>query len=284
VGLGQMAIESIGKYEVLGTLGEGANSTIFHIRRHADQGDYALKVVPIESKEDRKYLEQAEDEFRIARKLDHPNVIQIYALEKKRSLLRKIQEVRMLLEYVPGRTLDEYKQIPLPALLPIFVQIAAGLEHIHKRGVFHADLKPNNILLTKEGKIKIIDFGLAWLKGEPKDRVQGTPEYMAPEQIKKKIVDAQTDIFNFGATMYRLIAGRTIPSFGELGGLVNEATWGRMLIPIRECKPETPPSLAKLIHHCLAYKPADRPKRVSEVKAALKEMRKKAPPKERDDD
>src|SRR6516225_4033657 len=207
-----MAGQAIGNFQILGTLGKGANSTILHVRCSNDSKQYALKVVPIESKEDAKFLEQAQHEFKIAQLLDHKNLIKIYALETPRDWLFRIRKVHLLIEYVNGKTLDTMQRIPIPYLVQIFVRVAAGLVHMHRRGVCHADLKPNNILLSRSGDVKVIDYGLAWIKGQPKGRVQGTPEYMAPEQASRAIVNESTDIFNFGATMYRLVTWRNLPS------------------------------------------------------------------------
>ena len=117
-----------------------------------------------------------------------------------------------MIEYVNGKTLDTVGRIPMTLLVSIFVKIAEGLVHMHRRNVLHADLKPNNVLLSRTGEVKIIDFGLAWIRGENKGRVQGTPEYMAPRQDKRGIVNEKTDIYNFGATMYRLTALRLPPT------------------------------------------------------------------------
>src|SRR5262249_45547070 len=209
-----MMSETIGKFQVLNTLGKGAHSSILRIRRSADSKQYALKIVPITEPEDEKYLEQAEHEFAVAQKLDHPNLIKIYALEKfkKFGLFGPVREVRLLIEYVNGKTLDQFKLLPIQGLLQIFAKTAAGLAHMHRRRICHADLKPGNIILSRAGDVKIIDYGLAWVKGEDKHRVQGTPEYMAPEQLTKRLVTEQSDIFNLGATMYRLTTFRNLPA------------------------------------------------------------------------
>src|SRR6476646_5943623 len=217
-GAGVATISSIGKYQVLGTLGKGAHSTILHVRRAADSREYALKVVPIEAKEDQKFLEQARHEYRVGQMLGHVNLIKIHCLEVKRDWLFRTRQADELIEYVNGKTLDA-TPIPQDQLVPVFVQVAAGLAHMHRRGVFHADLKPNNILYGKRGEVKIIDYGLAWIKGEPKDRVQGTPEYMAPETAKSKVISERTDIYNFGATMYRLTTMKLPPSVLPSAGM-----------------------------------------------------------------
>ena len=266
-------ISSIGKYQVLGTLGKGAHSTILHVRRAADSREYALKVVPIEAKEDQKFLEQARHEYRVGQMLGHVNLIKIYCLEVKRDWLFRTRQADELIEYVNGKTLDA-TPIPQDQLVPVFVQVAAGLAHMHRRGVFHADLKPNNILYGKRGEVKIIDYGLAWIKGEPKDRVQGTPEYMAPETAKSRIINERTDIYNLGATMYRLTTMKLPPNMMAAADPLKIA--GKMfastLTPVQELNKAVPTALADLIHRCLAYDPEKRPKRVGEILDELKRI------------
>jgi serine/threonine protein kinase len=267
-----MSVTSIGKFQILGTLGTGAHSTILHIRRSADSKQYALKVVPIGGPDDLKFLAQAQHEFRVAQLLDHPNLIKIYALETPRDLLFRIRKVHLLIEYVNGRTLDTIQRLPIPQLVQIFEQVARGLVHMHRREVFHADLKPNNILLSRTGEVKIIDYGLAWIKGENKERIQGTPEYMAPEQAKHGYVNERTDIYNFGATMYRLVTWRHPPSTmsdHKKGLPIDGKTWDKLFKPVQECNAEAPPALCRLIHSCLSWNAHRRPERVSEIQGAL---------------
>jgi len=269
--------EKIGPFSVVAHLGEGAHSSIMHIRRNSDGRQFALKIVKIEDDEAIKFLEQAEHEFAVAQKLDHPNLIKIYALEKIKSFGifgGKVKEVRQLIEFVNGKTLDNFKIIPIGILLQIFRDVAAGLVMMHRRNIYHGDLKPNNIMLSKSGNVKIIDYGLAWIKGQDKQRIQGTPEYMAPEQVKK-IVNEKTDIFNFGATMYRLLTWHYIPQAiapGQNSMPLDEETWKRNFKPVLERNPKCPKSLAKLVEHCLAFRPAYRPETMSEVHDELAAM------------
>src|SRR5438552_2436464 len=268
-----MSIQPIGKFQVLGTLDSGANSTILHIRRSADAKNYALKVVPIGTRADLKFLDQAEHEFRVAQMLDHPNLIKIYALETVRDWLFRARKLHLLIEYVNGRTLDTFPRLSMPRLVQIFVQVAGGLVHMHRRGVFHADLKPNNILLSRTGEVKIIDYGLAWIKGENKGRVQGTPEYMAPEQAKHGMVNERTDIYNFGATMYRLVTWRLPPSSVAKSDLPFDAKiQAHLLKPVQECNAAAPPALCAVIHSCLEPNAHKRPERVSEIQGALDQL------------
>ncbi len=266
-----MADARIGKFQVLGTLGTGAHSTILHIRRNSDAKQYALKIIPIDDAEDQKFLKQAEHEYAVGQMLTHPNLIKIHILEKSRDWLFRIRKVHILIEYVNGLPLDKVTGLTIPRLVQVFVQIAAGMAHMHRRGAYHADLKPNNIMLSRVGEVKIIDYGLAWIKGEPKGRVQGTPEYMAPEQIKKSLVNEKTDIYNFGATMYRLVTWQLPPNCltGNAGSPLNEGLFNKLLTPVNELQPETPKPLAKLIHSCMSYKPSGRPERMSDIKDFL---------------
>jgi len=269
-----MEIGPIGKYQVLRTLGKGAHSTILHIHRSADGKQYALKVVPLDSKEDQKFLDQAQHEIKVAAMLGHPNLIKVYTLETERDWLFRVKKANLLLEYVNGKTLDTMKGLSIPRLLQIFEKIAAGLVHMHRRGVCHADLKPNNLMLSRTGEVKIIDYGLAWIKGQAKDRVQGTPEYMAPEQGRKHIVNERTDIYNFGATMYRLLTWRLPPTTitSTDGMAMDKDTFRNLLKPVQELVPQAPPDLCDLVHKCLEFHPSSRPERASEIQGALDHM------------
>jgi serine/threonine protein kinase len=266
-----MAIKKIGKYTVVAQLGNGAHSTILQINRAEDGRHYALKVVPIDDADDKKFLEQAEHEFRVAQMLDHPNLIKIYALEKKTDWLFRVKQVLLLIEYVPGNTLDKMTSYSIPRLVRVFAQVAAGIVHMHRRGVFHADLKPGNILVnSRNHQPKIIDFGLAHIRGETKGgRIQGTPEYMAPESAQG-VVNERSDIYNFGATMYRMVTFQHPPPVVSGGtGRLGAKQYAQLLKPVRECNPAVPQVLADLIHHCLEFAPDKRPERMSLIQGEL---------------
>src|SRR6266849_5951639 len=139
-------VMKIGKFLVLGNLGMGANSSILHIRRTADSKQYALKGIPVTGPEDSKFLTQGQHEFEVSRKLNHRNLIKIHTLEVQRDWLFRTRKMLLLIEYVNGQTLDTIKQLPVPKLVQIFAQVASGMDHMHRQGIFHADIKPNNIL------------------------------------------------------------------------------------------------------------------------------------------
>ena len=159
-------------------------------------------------------------------------------------------------------------------LVPVLAQIASGLVHMHRRNVYHGDLKPNNILFGKRAEVKIIDYGLATIKDEPKDRIQGTPEYMAPETIRGKVINEKSDIYNFGATMYRLTTLHLPASFGATAesAKLGEKAWNSRFVPVQDHNDNVPESLCDLIHGCMSFKPEKRPDRMSDVYESLKEI------------
>jgi eukaryotic-like serine/threonine-protein kinase len=175
----------------------------------------------------------------------------------------KIKGVELLVEYVDGKTLDEIEAPELGQVVLIFCQIASALTHMHRRGVFHGDLKPANIMLTKTGQVKLIDFGTAWVRGQEKNRVQGTANFIAPEQANDKIVNEKTDIYNLGATMYRMITGRFaqqgIPKIGD----------ERKLVPPIKINPRIPGPLNELIIASLSIDPSRRPAGMFEIRDQL---------------
>jgi serine/threonine protein kinase len=267
-------VDKIGTFHVLHTLGSGAHSSILHVRRDADAREYALKVVPIEGKDDLKYLEQAKHEFRVGQMLNHPNLVKVYSLETEAGWFSGPRKAKLLIEYVPGKTMDQLPLLRMAKLLRVFERIADALTHMHKQGVIHADLKPNNLILGRGTQVKVIDYGLAWIKGEPKGRVQGTPEYMAPETGTHKLINERTDVYNFGATMYRLATLQLPPCAIPLpGGLpTTEKVFQEQLKPVRQCNQLVSAELADLIERCLRYNANKRPERMSEVQGTLDQL------------
>ncbi len=251
------------KYRVVSTLGAGAGSTILLISDKASGGKrFALKVVRKQEPEDEIYVQQALTEFEAAKKLNHPAIAKVYDCRLKRSWF-KVRGVELLLEYVDGKTLDEIEAPQLGQLVLIFSQVASALAHMHRRGVFHGDLKPSNIMLNKSGQVKLIDFGTAWVRGQDKNRIQGTPQFIAPEQASEKIVDEKTDIYNLGATMYRMFTGR-FPQQGIL-----KPGEDRKLVPPLKINPRIPGGLNELILGSLNLDPKKRPAGMFEIRDQL---------------
>ena len=250
-------------YRVVGPLGTGAGSTILLVTDPNQGGKYALKVVRRQGPADDVYVEQAQHEFEVAQKLNHPGLIKIYDLRIKKSWF-KVTGVEELMEYVDGKNLDELEVPERGQLVLVFIHVASALNHMHRRGIYHADLKPGNIMLSRSGDVKVVDFGTAWIKGQAKNRIQGTLEYMAPEQVKDKVVDEKTDLYNLGATMYRMFTGHhaNLGMPGELGYR------GRPKPPI-SLVPDFPGTLNEAIMACIDPNPDHRPAGVFEVKHQL---------------
>jgi serine/threonine-protein kinase len=252
-------------YRVVSVLGTGAGSTILLITDKTAGGQrYALKVVKRQDADDDIYIAQAKHEFEVSQKLNHESIIKIYDLRVKKSWF-KVTGVELLMEYVQGHTVDELEAPGIDQLILIFNQVAGALAHMHRRGVYHGDLKPSNIMVAEDGRVKLIDFGTAWIKGEEKNRVQGTPQYMAPEQAAERVVDERTDMYNLGATMYRMFTGRYaqqgIPMLGE--------PHSRKLVSPIQILPSIPGTLNETIMSCLEVNPDRRPAGVFEIKNQL---------------
>ncbi|MDB5350497.1 MAG: serine/threonine protein kinase [Planctomycetota bacterium] len=262
------------QFRIVKPIGTGAGSRVFQINDTKKGGYYALKVVQRQSADDEIYLAQALQEAAVGPKLNHPNIMKIFDHRVKKAWF-KVAKVELLLEFIDGRALDELEMPERPQLVLMFCHVASALGHMHRRGVYHGDLKPGNIMLSKAGDVKVIDFGTAWIKGQDKSRVQGTPQYMAPEQAKDKVVNDKTDIFNLGATMYKMFTGHHanisgIPGGPEDNGLGHR---GKVRAPIK-LDPKIPAVLNDAIMACLQTNPDARPAGAYEVEAQLKAVAK----------
>jgi serine/threonine-protein kinase len=256
------------KYRVVNELGEGAGSKIFLISDKTAGGKrYALKIIRKQEPEDDIYIEQAKTEFEASQKLNHPTIAKVFDFRQRKSWF-KVTGAELLMEYVDGKSLDEVEAPELGQLVLIFGQVASALSHMHRRGVFHGDLKPHNIMLSKNGQVKLIDFGTAWLRGQAKDRIQGTPQFMAPEQAIEKMVDEKTDIYNFGATMYRMFTGRFVQ-----GAIPKPGDERKVTLP-NKLNPRISAELNTLIVSCLQGDREKRPSGMFEVRDQLAKIAK----------
>jgi len=274
-------LHEIAGYEVLDTLGHGARSSIFAVKDRKGQV-YALKRVERKVEADQRFLDQAIGEHKIARQFDHPT------LRKSLKLVRvgwpfKVTEVIVLMELVDGTTLEQHHPTRMTELCSVFKRVAEGLSVMHDAGFVHADIKPKNILLNDEEQIKIIDFGQSCPIGTVKERIQGTPDYIAPEQVRRREITPRTDVFNLGASMYWMLTDRYVPTvlpskarrkesseldLPAVGLKVNEE---EEELNKRDCPPpielndHVPPALSGLIMECVQRRPSKRPGTMKEV-------------------
>lgn len=254
----------IAGYEVVGTLGQGARSTIYHVRSTKDGQQYALKRVIRNGPNDQRFLDQAIAEHKMAGRFDHPALRKSLRLIKQRDFIRT-SEVLVLMELVTGKTLEQEQPKTMLGMCRIIRDVALGLSAMHEQRCVHADIKPNNIMVTADGRIKLIDFGQSCETGTVKPRIQGTPDYIAPEQVKRGPITPQTDIFNLGATMYWLLTGKFVPTMipKKTAGIVLRAETS-FPTPI-DANDKVPPALSRLVMECVATQASERPRTMPAV-------------------
>jgi serine/threonine-protein kinase len=264
-------ILSVGEFTIIRRIGSGARSTIYLATDEEDGTTVALKRLTYEKPEDRRVFEQTENEYKVARRIDHPYVRKCYKLRKIRSLLR-VKELLLSMEHFDGKTLEESPTLSLGDVLLVLRLVATGLNAMHQAGFVHCDIKPNNILIGKAGAIKIIDLGQSCPIGTIKSRIQGTPDYIAPEQVRRRTLGPRTDIFNLGATMYWALTGKNVPTLIpkkiKTVGLYEPQ---RYLAP-HELKHQIPVGVSKLVMDCVKQDPAERPANMVEVISRLDMM------------
>ena len=273
----------LGPYEVLSQIGAGGMGEVYRARDTRLSRDVAIKVLPSVVSGDPERLRRFEQEARAAAALNHPNILAVFQLGTYEGAPYLVSE---LLE---GATLrDQLKRGPLPLRKAIDcgVQVARGLAAAHEKGIVHRDLKPENLFVTKDGRVKILDFGLAKLlqyQGtvdvhaptvsdltEP-GAVMGTVGYMSPEQVNGKPADHRADVFAFGAILYEMLTGKRAfqkPTSAEtMSAILNEDPPG-----FSQLAPTTPPALQRVVHRCLEKNPEQRFQSASDLAFALEEL------------
>ncbi|MBL7221676.1 MAG: serine/threonine protein kinase [Phycisphaerae bacterium] len=243
-------------YRIVQLLGNGARSTIWQVRHISTGKFYALKRVVKRERSDFRFIEQVETEYANSHKLNHPNLRKVHNLKRIRRWLA-ISEIQLMMEYCSGETIQNARPQSIPRIVEIFSTVASVLDHMNSRGIIHADTKPNNILIGDDGEIKVIDLGHSCDVGTVKDRIQGTPDFIAPEQVQRRPLDYRTDIFNFGASLYWTLTGRAIPSALPQTDSIRMKR-EHVLHPIAELNPGVPQALIKLVEDCIEPIPANR--------------------------
>ena len=252
----------VGDYQVQKLIGFGGMGEVYQARDTRLARDVAIKVLPPFLTNDPDRLRRFEQEAQAAAALNHPNILAVYQMGVYEGAPYLVSE---LLE---GSTLRELmKRGPLPSRLAIEygVQIARGLAAAHRKGITHRDLKPENLFATKDGHVKILDFGLAKLThasrlGDPGTEsgvVMGTVGYMSPEQVRGQAVDYRTDFFALGAILYEMLAHKR-----AFQGTNAVETMGAILkdepLPLAETNPAIPVGLQRIVYHCLEKNPEQR--------------------------
>lgn len=255
------------EFQAVRILGTGAHSTLWQVRDPRNSQVRVLKRVVKNDRSDDRFFRQTINEYEIARQIDHPNVRKAYELRRIRKMMR-VRELHLLLEYCPGRSAQEQRPRGLVGVCSVFAQAANALHNIHEHGFVHCDMKPDNIIVDEQGNVKIIDLGHACSIGTIKDRVQGSPDYIAPEQLRREPICAKTDIYNFGASLYWALTETYLPSLLPGKGLGHPTNRPHVARP-EELNGEVPPLLSRLVMDCVHLRPADRPPSMREIIARL---------------
>jgi serine/threonine-protein kinase len=261
-------------YDIIEPIGEGAGSLIFAVSDPATKQIYALKYVQRKEERDARFIEQLETEFEIGRQVGHPNLRKTIDFKVERTLLRKVTSAALILELFDGRPLEFEMPRNLADLVRVFIGTGEALDHLHNLGYIHCDLKPNNIMVGTGLAVKVIDLGQGCKVGTVKERIQGTPDYIAPEQVSCDPLSVRTDVFNFGATMYWCLTGGqklptafTVKKGGENSFLVDTA-----IKTPHELNPNVPENLSNLVMECVRTNPVKRPADFKEIVPRLEVM------------
>ncbi len=263
----------ISHYKIFEKLGEGGMGVVYKAQDTTLDRTIALKFLPERVNRDETAKARFLQEAKAAAGLNHPNICTIFGVEEHDN------QLYMAMEYVEGGTLSE--KIPFKKIddaIAIAAQIADALQEAHTKGIVHRDIKADNIMLSSKGQAKVMDFGLAKLKGAMKltrtSSTVGTLGYMAPEQIQGGEVDHRSDIFSFGVLLFEMMAGR-LPFRGEheaamLYSIVNEEPQN-----ITQFVPDLSPIVVNLIQRCLEKDPAERYQHFDDITADLKRAMRK---------
>lgn len=255
-------------YTVIDWIGAGAASQIYAVTDPATRQIYALKHVIRKNDKDDRFIDQLEAEHEVSSKFSHPGLRRTFDLRFERTLLRRVTAAALVMELIDARSLEDF--VPSQqALVKICIKAADALHALHQMGYVHCDLKPNNIMVDAKGKVTVIDFGQAARSGTVKERIQGTPDFISPEQVKRDPVTFQTDIFNLGATMYFALAGKKLPTLFTLKKGANSFLVDDVIETPRQANPAVPENLSNLVMECVRNNPAKRPPDMHQVARRL---------------
>jgi serine/threonine protein kinase len=275
--------QTLGHYRIDSQLGAGGMGVVYKARDIHLGRAVAIKILPPEKLSDPERNRRFTQEAKAASALNHPNIVTIYDIDRVGGT------AYIAMELISGKTLRDLMKttgLSVNDMLRYGIQIADAMSKAHAAGIVHRDLKPDNIMVTNDGLVKLLDFGLAKLSDHSRDespsptdastetwegRVMGTVCYMSPEQAQGKPVDERSDIFSLGATFYELLTGRR-----AFRGNSNADIFASVLMkdpePIAQLARHVPPGLERLVFRCLRKDPQRRTQTMADLKVALEEI------------
>lgn len=267
--------KTVSHYRIEEKIGAGGMGEIYLAQDTRLNRRVALKFLPESLVADPESRERLLREAQAVSRLSHPNILTVFAVEHAEG------RDFIAMEYIAGATLGraaEQKNWSIDDLIEIAIQIADGLRSAHEAEVVHRDLKPSNILIDREGRARILDFGIAKVKGASKltktGSTMGTVSYLSPEQAQGKDVDARSDLFSFGAILYELISGQ-LPFGGDHEAAIVYAIANEEPEPLARFKKNVPDELQRIVTKCLAKDPRERYQSATDLVADLRTLRRR---------
>jgi serine/threonine-protein kinase len=257
-------------HTLLRKLGEGGVGAVWLATDNILERQVAVKVLKPGISQEEENMRRFQAEALTLAKLRHPNVTMLYNLVRDKGCWY------MMMEYVEGETFESLLKVrgvlPVDEVLSIAIQTLEGLQHAHGRGVIHRDLKPSNLMLSAEGEVKIMDFGIARIAGRSRltrtGQAVGTPQYMSPEQVRGQEGDHLSDIYSFGIVLYELLTGTTPFDSGSEFEIMQSHT-SRKPVPPASLNPDIPEALNNAVLKALSKEPSQRFESAVEFKQRL---------------
>ena len=269
-------------FEILERIGTGAESVIYRAVEPSSRRVVALKHVVINDPENRKYLRHVQNEYNVLSSLQEgadggpPGIVRVHNLIRS-GFLRRHKERLLVMQFIEGRDLKREGRYPTGQMVHIMIGVCDALAALHRRSLIHGDMKPENIIVDPSGEPTLVDFGFSCKVGSRAQSIRGTREYMAPEQADCGELTEKTDIYNFGASMYFLFAGRHVPAFVPVGGDPAHFIGSRSLgtPSLRTINATIPAALDDIVLRCVCKDAFDRPSSIEEVRKVLSEVSKR---------
>jgi eukaryotic-like serine/threonine-protein kinase len=264
--------KTVGDYEIIGVLGQGGMGKVFKVRNVISDRVDAMKSLLSYGNGESEAAERFLREIKVLAKLEHPNITSF------RTAFRANDEVLMIMEYVEGSSLSRklcHRRLELWRAVDYASQVLSALAHAHHSGVLHRDVKPSNILISADDRVKLTDFGIASLTADPGLTITGgtvgTLYYMSPEQMKAMPLDGRADLYSVGVTLYEMVTGQ-VPFKGDSYYAILKAHLESIPVAPMALVPEIPAALSDIIETALERQPSARFQTAEEFREALQSL------------